>query len=205
MTESQKELWLSGCNRRPEANMWPLTRKRSSRFAVLARIAVFRLCISQLNGSGYLCEKICIRSHRSGYLCKKNLHPFEQLGLSVRKTLSSVRKKLTSVQTARAICSKQSLLLAADFTWAVRDLVAQAGVTRQTCQKMWMIWYKRCVNHPNELSRYVFCRIMILAFTTSIYRYTFYSRLSLNNKFEQFMVWPFCIQISNAFGGWYLP
>ena len=203
--ESQKELRLSGCNRRQEANMWPLTRKHSWRFAILARIAVFMPCISHSNGSGYLCEKICIRSHGSGYLCKKNLHLFEQLGVSVRKTLSSVRKKLTSVQTARAIHSKQSLLLAADFTWAVRDLVAQAGVMRQTCQKMWMIWCKRYVHHPNELSRYMFWRIMILAFTTSVYRYTFYSRLSLNNKFEQVMVWPFRIQISNAFGGWYLP
>lgn len=133
--ESKKELRLSGCNRRPEVNMWPLTRKRSSWFAILAQIAVFMPCISHSNGSGYLCEKICIRSHRSGYLCKKNLHPFERLGLSVQKTLSSVQKKLTSVQTAWAIHSKQSLLLAADFTWAVCDLVAQVGVTRQTCQR----------------------------------------------------------------------
>ena len=133
-------------------------------------------------------KKICIRLNDLGYLCEKHCHPFEK-----------------NWHLFKRLHSRQSLLLAADFTWAVRGLVAQAGVTRQTCQKMWMIWYKRCVNHPNELSRYMFWRIMVLAFTTSVYRYTFYSRLSLNNKFKQVMVWPFRIQISNAFGGWFLP
>ena len=67
------------------------------------------------------------------------------------------------------------------------------------------MWYKRCINHCNELSQYLFCWITILAFITFVYRYTFYSRLSLNNKFERVMVCPFRMQISNAFGGWYLP
>ena len=68
-----------------------------------------KICI-RLNSLGYLCKKkIGIRSHGSGYPCAKNLHPFDQLGLSVQK-------KLSSVQTARAICSKQSLLSAVDFT-----------------------------------------------------------------------------------------
>ena len=87
--ESQKELRLSGCNRRQEANMWPLTRKHSWWFAVLARIAVFMPCISHSNGSGYLCEKICIRSHGSGYLCKK---------------------KFASIRTAWGICAKNIVI-----------------------------------------------------------------------------------------------
>ena len=53
-----------------------------------------------------ICAKIiCIHSNGSGYPCKKNLHPFPQLGLSVRKKLHpferlglSVRKKVSSVE-----------------------------------------------------------------------------------------------------------
>jgi len=50
-------------------------------------------CISRLNVLG-------IRSNSSGYPCKKNLHPFEWLGLSVQK-------KFASVPTARAIRAKK--------------------------------------------------------------------------------------------------
>ena len=65
---------------------------------------------------GIRSKTIVIRSSGFGYLFGKNCHPFERLGLSVWKKLSSVRtawdillKKLLSVQTARAICSKKNL------------------------------------------------------------------------------------------------
>ena len=63
-------------------------------------------------------KKIGIHSNASGHPCEKNLHPFTQLGLSAQKKFASVRtawairekkgvihsKKLSSVQTAQAIC-----------------------------------------------------------------------------------------------------
>ena len=58
------------------SNMWPLTRKRSLRFAVFAWIAARMPCISRSNGSGYP--------------CKENLYPFERLGLSVQRKFGSV-------------------------------------------------------------------------------------------------------------------
>ena len=58
------------------------------------------LCVKNvlpfLNGFG-------IRLNGSGYPFKKNFHPFERLGLSVRK-------KLSSVWTACAICSKKNVI-----------------------------------------------------------------------------------------------
>ena len=90
---------------------WPLTRKCSLRFAVFEQIWYLfeRLGLSVQN-------KIVIRSNDLGYPFEKSCHLFKLLGLSVWKKLSSVRrawdirlKKLLSVQTARAICSKKNL------------------------------------------------------------------------------------------------
>ena len=70
------------------SNLWPLTRKRSLRFAVFAWIAARMPCISRSNGS-VPAKKICIRSNGSGP-CKENLHPFEWLGLSVQRKFNSL-------------------------------------------------------------------------------------------------------------------
>ena len=72
--------------------MWPLTRKRSLRLAVLKRIAVQSPFTSHSNGLRY-------RSNGWSYPFKKYCHPFELLELSVQKILPSVR-------TAGAIRSK---------------------------------------------------------------------------------------------------
>ena len=71
---------------RPCWYLWPLTRKRSERLAVLKRIAVHKPFISRSNASSYPFIKI----H----------HPFERLELSVRKNSSALR-------TAQAIRSKK--------------------------------------------------------------------------------------------------
>ena len=47
-------------------------------------------------------DQVSFCFNSSGYPLKKNCHPFERLGLSVRG-------KLLSVQTAQAICSKKNL------------------------------------------------------------------------------------------------
>ena len=72
--------------------LWPLTRKRSLRLAVLKRIAVQSPFTSRSNGLRY-------RSNGWNYPFKKYCHPFERLELSVQKILPSVR-------TAPAIRSK---------------------------------------------------------------------------------------------------
>ena len=60
--------------------------------------------------------------------------------------------------------------------------------------------FKLCLPLLHELSRYIFCWIAIFAFMTFAYRYAFYWRLLIFNKFpEQVMFWPFCMQVSNAF------
>ena len=74
-------------------NMWPLTRKRSERLAVLKRIAVHKAFISRSNGLAY-------RSNASSNPFIKMHHPFERLELSVRKNSSAVR-------TAQAIRLKK--------------------------------------------------------------------------------------------------
>ena len=62
--------------------MWPLTRKRSLRFAVLKRIAVCKPFISRSNGMG-------CRSNGLSYPFKNNYEPFERLELSVQKKIGS--------------------------------------------------------------------------------------------------------------------
>ena len=74
-------------------NMWPLTRKRSLRYAVLKRIAVRKPFISRSNGMG-------CRSNGLSYPFKKHCEPFERLELSLQKKLGAVR-------TAQAIRSKK--------------------------------------------------------------------------------------------------
>ena len=85
MLSGNKKIYFSDFNC-THGHMWPLMWKSSLWFAVFARIAMCMLCISCSNGSGYPWEK--------------KLHPFEQLGLSVGKTF-------TSVHTARAIHAKK--------------------------------------------------------------------------------------------------
>ena len=66
---------------------------------------------------GIRSKTIVIRSSGFGYLFGKNCHPFERLGLSVWKKLSSVRKawdiclkKMLSVRTAWAIRLKKIVI-----------------------------------------------------------------------------------------------
>ena len=136
--------------------MWPLTQKCSLWFAVFARIVMYMPCISRLNELG-----IC--SNSSGYPCKKNLHPFKRLRLSMQKKLASVRtawvirakkicirsnglgypwekrchpfKKIVIRSNSSSYLFKTVIIVSHgfDFTWAVHDLVARAGVTWQTC------------------------------------------------------------------------
>ena len=63
--------------------VWPLTRKRSLRFAVLKRRAVRKLFISRSNGMG-------CRSNGLSYPFKNNQELFERLELSVPKKLGAV-------------------------------------------------------------------------------------------------------------------
>lgn len=145
----QKDQKLFGGFHQFFSNMWPLTRKRSLRFAVFAQISVCISCISRAHG-------LAIRAIGSGYPCQKNYRPCARLGLSVRKKLSSVhmasairakkncvrahgsgypcekkfhpfeqlrlsvRKIMSSVPTARAIPSKQSRISNEPFaTWSL--------------------------------------------------------------------------------------
>ena len=79
-------------------DMWPLTRKRSLRFAVFAWISVCIPCIG-------CAHELAIRAIGSGYPCEKKLHPFARLRLSVRK-------KLLSMCTALAIHVKKIIVCA---------------------------------------------------------------------------------------------
>lgn len=77
------------------SNFWPLFKKISI----------------HSNGCCYSCE---INFHPSEWLrlsVRKNLRPLKQLGLSVWKKWSSVRKKSAAVQTADVIHLKETALL----------------------------------------------------------------------------------------------
>ena len=87
-------------------DIWPLTRKRSLRFAVFARISVCIPCISRAH-------ELAIRAIGSGYPCEKKFHLFARLRLSVRK-------KLLSVRTALAIHVKKNYRLCAQLGLFVR-------------------------------------------------------------------------------------
>ena len=93
---------------------------------------------------------------------KKKCHPFECLMLSVREKLSSfptpraVRsKKSLSVRTARAIRSNQLpaalLFQTTSFTQAVCDEPVKK------CELIINNSSKRCLPSPHEFSRYIFC------------------------------------------------
>ena len=128
--------------------------------------------------SGYPLEKIVIRSKGSG-----NCHPFERLGLSVWRKLSSVR-------TARAILSKQlsaSLVFRNTFTRAVCDEVSKNVSLNNS--------YKRCLPSPHEFSRYILYWIAFFAFITFDYRYNFYQDYKgiIFDKYpEQVVFWLLC-------------
>ena len=75
-------------------------------------------------------SKICIHSNDLGYPFEKGCHPFERLGPSVWKRLSSVRtawdirlKKLLSVRTARAIRSEKNL----STVWATQPICSKVN------------------------------------------------------------------------------
>ena len=93
---------------------------------------------------------------------KKKCHPFECLMLSVREKLSSFRtpravrsKKSLSVRTARAIRSNQLpaalLFQTTSFTRAVCDEPVKK------CELIINNSSKRCSPSPHEFSRYIFC------------------------------------------------
>ena len=93
---------------------------------------------------------------------KKNCHPFECLMLSVREKLSSFRtpravrsKKSLSARTARAIRSNQLpaalLFQTTSFTRAVCDEPVKK------CELIINNSSKRCLPSPHEFSRYIFC------------------------------------------------
>ena len=110
------------------SNMWPLTRKRSLRFAVLKRIAVCKPFISRSNGMG-------CRSNGLSYPFKNNYEPFERLELSVQKKNwesfkwleLSVQKKLGAVSNGLSYPFKKNWepferleLYVSKKLWAVR-------------------------------------------------------------------------------------
>ena len=90
-----------------------------------------------------------IRLKGLGYLLKKNWHPFEQLGLSVRKKMSSIRtawaihlkKKLLIVWASEAICSKinfsqvstQNNFVASHLCWTI---CYSPGILEWSCYKV---------------------------------------------------------------------
>ena len=91
-----------------------LSRENVLRFVVFERIIGIRL-----KGSGYLFTNIVIHSNGLGCLFGQNCHPFELLGLSIRKKMWFVRtvrairlkknchlSKLWTVRATEAICSK---------------------------------------------------------------------------------------------------
>ena len=93
---------------------------------------------------------------------KKKCHPFECLMLSVREKLSSFRtpravrsKKSLSVRTARAIRSNQLpaalLFQTTSFTRAVCDEPVKK------CELIINNSSKHCLPSPHEFSRYIFC------------------------------------------------
>ena len=93
---------------------------------------------------------------------KKKCHPFECLMLSVREKLSSFRtpravrsKKSLSARTARAIRSNQLpaalLFQTTSFTRAVCDEPVKK------CELIINNSSKRCLPSPHEFSRYIFC------------------------------------------------
>ena len=93
---------------------------------------------------------------------KKKCHPFECLMLSVREKLSSFRtpravrsKKSLSVRTAWAIRSNQLpaalLFQTTSFTRAVCDEPVKK------CELIINNSSKRCLPSPHEFSRYIFC------------------------------------------------
>ena len=98
--------------------------------------------VSVWTTGGIRSKKIVIRSNDLGYPFEKSCHPFELLGLSVWKKLSSVRmawdirlKKLLSVRTARAIRSKKNL--------------STVRATEAICSK---INFSRVCIHPKTIS-----------------------------------------------------
>ena len=110
------------------SNMWPLTRKRSLRFAVLKRIAVCKPFISRSNGMG-------CHSNGLSYPFKNNYEPFERLELSVQKKNwesfkwleLSVQKKLGAVSNGLSYPFKKNWepferleLYVSKKLWAVR-------------------------------------------------------------------------------------
>ena len=82
-------------------------------------------------------KKICIHSHSSGYPCEKNLHPFEWLMGYLWEKRCHPFKKIVISSNSSSYLFKTVIIVSRgfDFTWAVRNLVARAGVTWQTCQK----------------------------------------------------------------------
>ena len=99
--------------------MWPLTRKRSERLAVLKLIAVHqpfkRTGIPFERLEQPVLKKFIIRSNGLGYPFKKTHQPFERLKLSVRKKSSAVRtaqaihsRNSSAVRMAQAIRSRNS-------------------------------------------------------------------------------------------------
>ena len=114
--------------------MWPFTQKRSLRLAVFSWIAVRMSCISRSNGSGYP--------------CKENLYPFERLGLSMRKNLSSNR-------TGRAVCSKKlcSKINLSRVSISQSSFVAShSSWTRYS----WVVTLRRLFTNASWIVKYLF-------------------------------------------------
>ena len=127
-----------------------------------------------------------IRLNGSGYPFKKNCHPFERLGLSVWKKLSSVRtawdirlKKVLSVRTARAIRSKNWEFVNVRATEAICSKIILAefpsgeGKRRKKFAERHVAWLA-------EWHYYAECNICRLA-----------QRNKLNRKPTRFSVAPF--------------
>ena len=110
---------------------------------------------------GFSKDLVSVRTARA-IRSKKKCHPFECLMLSVREKLSSFRtpravhsKKSLSVRTARAIRSNQLpaalLFQTTSFTRAVCDEPVKK------CELIINNSSKRCSPSPHEFSRYIFC------------------------------------------------
>lgn len=99
------------------SNMWPLTRKRSLRFAVFASIVARMPCISRSNGSGYP--------------CKEKLYPFERLRLSVQR-------KFASVWMARAIRAKKIRIRSNGWGYPCEKICHPS-------ERLWLSVQKKCV------------------------------------------------------------